>query len=603
MDSNRLKRWKRYIAILTAVVVACGLMGCGERDMSSTVGGSPGGSVNSQPETREAEGSREGETSFTDMVYEHYDTSDFYQMAEEVQEKMGDGENSEEVIALLDALADELYVIATCRGLAYIYNSLDASDEYYMEEYNYSENTFTEMDDALSSLAREVLQSPCGDAIREIWSEEDVDYYESYVDMTEEQAELFDREQALILEYNAASIEEYTVEVDGRKYTLSDLYEDDEMSWEEYVEAYQRLMKSENDVLGPIYVELVQVRNRIAASYGYDSYTDYCYEEVYGRGYTAEEAYALDKQVKELIAPLYDDLYTQYYYQYGAYNARLNDMVAQMPIEEQMEKVKTYLAQIDPVLEDNFSYMERNGLYDLEYSDRKMDAGYTIFLYSYETPFLYNQRGYSFYDMSSLVHEFGHFNSYLINAEEAATAYDLDLAEIHSQGLEILYTHFYKDMFGGRYGGVAADYTVLNLLDSVVSGCMYDEFQQRVYALEEPTLDEINDIYTELALANFYSYEEFGTSYEWMMVPHNYQDPLYYVSYAISALPTLELWELVVEDFDAASELYMELVRCGEGGGYEETLEESGLTSPFTEGYLERLEETLESYYELNEAA
>lgn len=517
-----------------------------------------------------------GEVDFEDMPYEHYDPTEFYDIVELIRDKMQAEKNVGEIEDLMEDLYDEFFRAVTYREIASIQNSIDVTDAYYIEEYSYSSDLVTEMNDAYNVLVRDILASPCGGTIKEEMTEEEIESFESYEDMTAEQNALYSREQELILQYNEAAVSVYEVQYNSRTY----------------------------ETLGNIFLELVEVRQEIARSYGYSDYNEYCYAEVYGRDYSAEEALRLDEQVKRLISPVYTELYDNFFNNNYMSYSKLNRIVAGMDIETQMEKVKSYLSQIDPDMEDCFSFMERNHLYDLEYRTNKMDAGFTTFLYSYGVPFLFNQPGGYFYDLTSLVHEFGHFNSYYVNAESAFYAYDLDLAEIHSQGLEILYTEFYPDMLGGKYGAVATDYILLNLIDSVVAGCLYDEFQQEVYRMENPTLDDINELYTRLAVEYQYAYSWEGINCDWMSVSHNYQNPLYYVSYSISALPALELWEIIQEDgFEAAADIYLELVSYGEVYGYETTLEECGLTSPFTEGYLEELADTIEAYYGLLNAA
>ena len=65
----------------------------------------------------------------------------------------------------------------------------------------------------------------------------------------------------------------------------------------------------------------------------------------------------------------------------------------------------------------------------------------------------------------------------------------------------------------------------------------------------------------------------------WVQVPHLFQSPLYYVSYATSALNALEIYEIAVDDFDKARDLYLDVVYLTDIDGYVDTVKRTGLTN------------------------
>lgn len=542
-----------------------------------------------------------GDTNFSDISYQRFDPTELDGMIDQAKTLMADPDNAQDLLDLFDDILDEYAALELSYTLAEIHNALDTSDPYYQDELTYADELATSESDAISCLGKDILASPCGDKARESWCEDEVEYYESYIEMTEEQKALYSQEQSLIVKYHEASTQEFTVSFNGKEYTADELDQDMDLSYQEYYAACNELAKNKNEVLGNLYVDLVKVRQQLADSYGYDSYTDYCYEYTYERDYTVEEVEALCSQVKQTL--IYPNLLLWYSYDYNL-GSELDETIADMPVADQMAKVKSYLNQVDPGLTDSFTFMEDHGLYDLEYGANKMNAGFTTFLSVYDEPFLFNQPGGNFYDVMSIVHEFGHFHSFCVNADTAETDSNLDLAEIHSQGLEFLYTHFYRDMLGEEYGDCATDYTILQKLNAVISGCLYDEFQRQVYALEDPTLDEINDIFGQLS----FQYGLVGASpsdpsYGWVEVSHNFESPLYYISYAVSVLPAFEIWETSLDDFDAACKTYIEVVSLGQSEEYEEVLAQCHLRSPFEEGCIEELADTLSDYYDLDDLA
>ena len=70
---------------------------------------------------------------------------------------------------------------------------------------------------------------------------------------------------------------------------------------------------------------------------------------------------------------------------------------------------------------------------------------------------------------------------------------------------------------------------------------MEDEFQQRAYGLQNPSVEDLNQLYG--ALAKEYAFDRlFGyEGREWTEIGHTFQFPFYYVSYGVSMLGALSL--------------------------------------------------------------
>ena len=117
------------------------------------------------------------------------------------------------------------------------------------------------------------------------------------------------------------------------------------------------------------------------------------------------------------------------------------------------------------------------------------------------------------------------------------------------------FLQFYDELFGAT-AQVLRGETLLNLVYSVVTGAMYDEFQQRVYLEPELSEERLLEIFREVYES--YGFEIYdGYEYEWADVIHNFQQPLYYISYAVSAIPALELYVQSVESPNEAMDTYL----------------------------------------------
>lgn len=541
------------------------------------------------------------EVAFEDMEYQHLDTMEFYNQIDTIHEKMTDSGNAETVLECFDQMTEFLKELSQMYSLSSLYHSIDMTDESDMEEYSYCYNTLNQVTTDYSSTAQEILASECGHEAARQWNRNDVIYYRNYTPDTPEQLELQKKERKILLDYQTASVDtaQYSIEMDGKSVRYQDLYnsyQKGSITEDEFYDAYDELTEQENKILGNYYVQLIQIRQQIASAYGYGSYADYCYEKLYAREYSTSEIQNFYRQVKLHIRPLCEAL--------EAYNdteqtKELDEKVQNMTPEEQLQLMGNYLGQIDDSLTDSFEYMKRNHLYHLDYDEKKFNGGYTVLISGYQEPFLLNQPEFSFYDLTSLIHEFGHFNSYYLHYMNGNDYSNLDLAEIASQGLELLYTNFYNDMLGEQYGTTITDSLIYQILHSLISGCLFDEFQQKVYQLENPTLEGINELYEKLAREyGEITSEDINTAaYDWTYVVHNFEYPFYYISYAVSAAPSIELWQLAQTDFDQACDIYLDLVDSGEAGSYTKTLEQCGLTSPFSRNYFRNLSDKIHNYY------
>ena len=112
----------------------------------------------------------------------------------------------------------------------------------------------------------------------------------------------------------------------------------------------------------------------------------------------------------------------------------------------------------------------------------------------------------------------------------------------------------------------------------MVSGCVYDEFLQYVYTHPELTVEGLNQAYARIA--DSYGMELYSESsrYNWMYISHNFESPFYYISYAVSAMASLQLWAVAERDRDEAIALYNKMISLGGyDRGYCELLETLGL--------------------------
>ncbi len=128
-------------------------------------------------------------------------------------------------------------------------------------------------------------------------------------------------------------------------------------------------------------------------------------------------------------------------------------------------------------------------------------------------------------------------------------------------------------------------YQMINALNSLINGCLYDEFQRYVYSHDVGSVEELNEIYRELSrsygIGDDYYYVDLG--YVWIDVHHNFEAPMYYISYATSIVPALQILDLSMRNREEAIRVYNAVVNSDPELSFSETLAEVGLDSPFEE--------------------
>ena len=194
-----------------------------------------------------------------------------------------------------------------------------------------------------------------------------------------------------------------------------------------------------------------------------------------------------------------------------------------------------------------------------------------------------------------MVHEFGHFHQSFSDPTPALwLSSNMDTAEIHSQALQLFYASS-ADLFGP-----ASDdffFAILSeLVDAVQEGCLYDEFLAEVYADPGLSLDEINAVFKDVSEDYGYYYPDSqDEAWFWVRVPHNFQSPFYYISYAVSALSALDLWLCSLDDWDGALETYMDLTELSQDIPFRAALRETDLTDVFHSSAVRNIAKALES--------
>jgi hypothetical protein len=496
----------------------------------------------------------EGHTAFTDMKYTRPDVDAARKAAEELEKQLQEKHTAESLMDYVYAFYAEYHNYYTNYALADIYYCKDMTDLYWGDEYTYCMDNGTEMDKLLDRILRELASS----ALKEELEAEEyfgAGFFDDYLGeslWTEAFTALMERESALVSKYY--ELNEQALEAPDEK---------------TYYEVYGAQMSE-------LFVELVALRQQIAEEAGHESYPDFAYDFYYDRDYTPQQAQVLLDEIHTELVPLYRE-------------KALSDvwLLGQRECFEKktFEYVKNCAAAMGGTVQKAFRLMEGAGLYDISYGKNKYNASFSIYLTSYNEPYIFMNPSLLVRDQLTFAHEFGHFcNDYASNGSVAG----IDVAEIFSQGMEFLSL---------CYGENTKDLQKIKMVDSLsvyVEQAAYASFEQQVYnmAQEELTAENIQAVFEQTG--NAYGFDVWHwDSRSYVSITHFFTSPLYVISYVVSNDAALQIYQLEREEKGAGLKLYESQLATTEGQ-FLAFIESAGLESPFVEGRLVETRKLLE---------
>lgn len=484
-----------------------------------------------------------------------------------------------------DALEDDLNHSYTMNSLVNIRQAEDVGSEYWADESLWLSEQSSALFVKLVKLDVAAYESDkYRDALLEDMTEEDIRYLEimkkladdEYVRLTTEDADL--QNQYLAAEVNV------TVNVNGKDLTYDQLVEQglDGQYGDAWQDAYVKCV-------GEILIKMIAVRNKIAKKAGYANYADYAYEIEYERGYTPADAEKFSQAVTTYM-PYYASS-MPYNFSYAEAEFINNNYYSMKGYDfaAYLDTYRKYLKSIDPAMEVNFNEFLTESRYSVGDDAKRQEGAFTTYLYDYEMPFICMYVYGGPYDTTTLMHEFGHYNAFVKHGEDLGS--DIDICELHSQMNEILFLPTWNELLGESKASAIKKFEIFSMANTVLSGCQEDEFQRIIYSEADKyqTVEDLNALYAMLSQKYFGDNDGTG----WANIHHTFEVPFYYISYAVSAIPAMELFALSQKDYAKAVETYNKLVSAGTEYTFPELMDYTGLHSPFTEDGIKAVTESL----------
>lgn len=416
----------------------------------------------------------------------------------------------------------------------------------------------------------------------------DPDDLRSYRPLTPDEEDLLTVEARLVTEYNDVISREYSVEDSGVTVTLSNYSSVGDFTPQQRMELYYGLLYDKWHDAAAVYSELIDVRNEYATLQGFDNYTEYSYESIFNRDYSASDARTFTECIGDAFSK-YSKIQSMVSLDSNLNGSNLKWMES-ISEEEILDIVRAHECNIGGDLPDLMDYMREYGLVYICDNKDLLGTAYTNDLSRQRSAIIFV--GSSFtgsYLATCIVHEFGHASYFCLNVRGSSC---YDIMEIHSQGNEALF-YASADRCLGEGSEAMTAKGVGALLRTVWSSGLWTQFELWAYQTQAETKESLtvqmlsdgfNAILERNGMCDEYQYPPEVRGLAWAQVPHLFELPMYCVSYMTSALNALEIFAMAVEDFDEACDTYLNLLHLEDANGYVDSVIRAGLTDTLKKG-------------------
>lgn len=555
---------KKIIALLLCVVMLMGMLsGCsylrlaeslfetlqqGQTEDTQQPQDSQNPEDSDQPEQNTTE-YEEPENSLLTYALDQAMIDEFYRILDEAEHISIHGDDWETVDAKTSEVDDAYMALMDQSQIAYILYCLDQSDETLSQQYLDTNELMTQAEFDYNAMIRRIYQSdsPFKEKLFEGWTQAQIDRM------------LKHNETISALEERNAEI---TVE-----YRELDPY-------------------SQPEEVVVLYNELVSNNNQIAQIYGYDNYYEFAYDVVYERDYDVKQLGKMRKFVAQYLPDTYTSALDGFYSVVNDMSegdiTTLNLFLGEDYDTLEKDYVQLYLQDLPQSLKDGMQHMFDNERVVFTDSENAYEGAFTTCIAG--EPFCYY--GPYYQNSETIVHELGHYYAGL-NCDFWSTP--MDLCETQSQGNEYLFIHQLRNQMSADMYNVLADFKLINDIGNIIIFVMIDAFEEKVYTHKNAgnlTLEQYDALMEEVAKdyggLDFVEENIGDVQGYWKQVV--LESPVYYISYAVSAVASINLFTLAQQDETAARESYRMIVEeVEEEKGFLWNIQQAGLAGPFEE--------------------
>ena len=537
---------------------------------------------------------------FSQVEYQRPDGQSVVQLIGKAQQQAQDDLLPLGLLHSLRKIGDATEDYYSMMTIAQIRNYADVNDTFYSAEMEYLDTWDARIQSEYNQLFKMIQQSRFQSMTREIYGSSGAeDMQMSAQSSSKEILSLQEQEKKLEAQYYY-EYAQATVTTPEGEVLFSSLEPQGQTAY------YSQFIDRYNQTLGELYLELVSLRDQMAQLLGYDSYTEVADLNMHRSSYTREQIQQFRELLKQTLVPVYggylEDFYRRAENQTSAGYVYLMGEPSPTPQgdwKDTLERFSQVFSKMALETGECYEYLFSHGFIDAQPSQTKANVTFSTLIYSLNTPFLFANMDGSENDVYSISHEFGHCFAIWEQLKRGSRSEgrSMDVCEIHSQAMQMMVLPYYE-AFYGEDADVARRYDVFTIVSGILTAALNDEFQEQIYRQPQMTVEQLNELYLELALEYGLvvesPYSDLQTfSKGWFTTNQYFDTPFYAIDYSLSGCVALEFLQRSMEDSQGALDTYLVLVRQDAGYDFLTALEKTGLQSPFSEEQLVELSELL----------
>lgn len=328
------------------------------------------------------------------------------------------------------------------------------------------------------------------------------------------------------------------------------------------------------------YVEYVKIANQLAKVNNYDNYLDYSYKNVYSRDYTPTDGHNFAQNVKASFSEIgyeyknylpendgstdYDNLYKLIYKNFNNIQcdgAKLFD---------------SYSEYMGNDYVDTYNSLWRDGYYFFSDRDDSLGTAFVLFDSSIDYQIAFFSK--EMQDISSVVHEFGHYYAIHNNPKNESQSYDI--LETHSQANEYLFANYLKNSYNNKFANYFGDHKFNSDASYLIDFSYIIDVENYAYNEKDLSTEKLTKFIYDLSAE--YKNLNIQETYNYWLYPC-ICSACYYISYATSSLEAMQFY---LFDLDNAKTKYKNFCKNAEGDSTLQKWIDAGLKSPFEQDAL-----------------
>ena len=506
--------------------------------------------------------------------------------------------------------------IYTMNTLSSIRHTIDTSDEFYNKETEYWDEVTPLYQVFDTRLAHISLNKSFVEELKK-------EIPDTYFKLAECSIKAFDESIIPLLQEENRLSTEYgklkasaKIEFDGEVYNLVQIGAKAESTDREYrkaaYDAKVAWLTAHEAEFDRIYDSLVQVRDKMAKQLGYENYIELGYYRMNRLDYNADMVANYRKQVLKDVVPSANNLFKRQAKRLGLDELEYYDLPIKYlngnatPKGEYEDLINAASKMYHEMSEETGKFIDMmidNELWDLKSKPNKENGGYCTSLNDFKVPFIFSNFNGTSGDVDVLTHEAGHaFQSYMSRDIEVPECMwpTMESCEIHSMSMEF-FAHPWMELF---FKEDANKYRFTHLADAlqfIPYGVLVDHFQHEVYAKPNMTPEERKTCWRTLEKQynpwkKFDGNPLFEKGCWWYQQSHIFQSPFYYIDYTLAQVCALQFWVRSYTKDPNTWKDYLHLCTLGGTKSFTQLVKEAGLVSPFEDGCLTKVVNTVDEY-------